>query len=327
MSFNALPFAVISALILVGCGVGIDRWADLREAEAEATAGPVGKIFDVDGTAVHAYTTGRGPDVVLLHGASGNLRDFTFDLVDRLKNTYRVTAFDRPGLGWTERLPGYGGVGSTKGETPREQARFLQKAADRIGIRTPIVVGHSYGGAVALGWALERPDDTAALVLLGGVSHPWPGGLDTIYKVNSSAIGGSVVVPLITAFAGQERVASALHSIFAPQPVPAGYQRQVGSGLSLRRESLRANAQQVNDLRAQVVEMSQHYGTLPMPAEVLHGTEDTIVGLSIHSERLAAEMPGARLTPMEGVGHMPHHADPEAVVAAIDRAARRAGRR
>jgi pimeloyl-ACP methyl ester carboxylesterase len=38
-------------------------------------------------------------------------------------------------------------------------------------------------------------------------------------------------------------------------------------------------------------------------------------------------MPPRRLTILPGVGHMPHHADPEAVVAAIDRAAARAGLR
>ena len=47
--------------------------------------------------------TGEGPDVVLIHGAFGSLRDFTFDLSDRLSERYRVIAFDRPGLGYTDR--------------------------------------------------------------------------------------------------------------------------------------------------------------------------------------------------------------------------------
>ncbi|MDA7426995.1 alpha/beta hydrolase [Primorskyibacter aestuariivivens] len=319
--------ALLCVAALAGCGVVVDRRADLREAEAEARYGPVGQMLEVDGTTVHALVTGQGPDLVLLHGASGNVRDFTFDLVDRLKGNYRVIAFDRPGMGWTERLPGYGGAGSTRGETPREQARFLQKVADRLGVSNPMVLGHSYGGAVALAWALERPEDTAALVLLAAVSNPWPGSLDPLYRINSSALGSATVVPMITAFAGEERVDNALTAIFAPQPVPKGYDRHVGAGLSLRRESLRANAQQVNGLRPQVVEMSHHYGELTMPAEILHGTEDTIVGLSIHSEILATQMPNGTLLRMQGVGHMPHHADPEAVVAAVRRAARRAGLR
>lgn len=321
-----LSLAFVSVALLSACGVGVDRAADLREARAEANYGPVGKLIEVDGVTVHAFVTGSGPDLVLLHGASGNLRDFTFELVDQLKSRYRVIAFDRPGLGWTGRLPGYGGAGSSRGESPREQAQFLARAADRLGVKRPIVLGHSYGGAVALAWALERPD-TSALVLLGAVSNPWPGNLDLLYQVNSSALGGAVVVPLISAFAGDKRITAAVSSIFQPQPVPPGYIRHIGAGLSLRRESLRANAQQVNGLKPHISDMAQHYGTLRLPVEILHGTQDTIVGLELHSAKLVTQIPRANLVPMPGIGHMPHHADPDAVTAAIDRAARRAGRR
>ena len=90
---------------------------------------------------------------------------------------------------------------------------------------------------------------------------------------------------------------------------------------------MRANAQQVNRLRPHVVEMSARYPTLPMPVEIVHGTADTIVPLQIHSEPLSKQIPGAVLTRLEGIGHMPHHADPQAVSDAIDRAAARAGLR
>ena len=49
----------------------------------------------------------------------------------------------------------------------------------------------------------------------------------------------------------------------------------------------------------------------PYPAEVL--------------EKLAQEAPDANLTTLPGIGHMPHHVAPDAVEAAIDRAAAKAG--
>ncbi|WP_323764372.1 alpha/beta hydrolase [Marinovum sp.] len=315
-----LAFALLTVALLAGGVFLIDRRADLREAEAEAKYGPKGELIDVDGTTVHALVTGEGPDLVLIHGASGNLRDFTFDLVEPLARNYRVIAFDRPGLGWTDPLDG-------TADTPRHQARLLQQAADRLGVSTPLVLGHSFGGAVALGWALERPEETAGLVLLGAVSNPWPGGLDTLYHVNASRLGGALVVPLITAFAPLTRVHAALEAIFAPQRVPVGYARHIGAGLTLRRDSLRANARQIIDLRPQVVEMSAQYPRLGMPVEILHGEADTIVPLEVHSVPLSRQLPDANLVRMPGVGHMPHHADPEAVIAAVDRAAARAGLR
>lgn len=313
-----LALALLTVALLAGGVLLIDRRADLREAEAETKYGPTGELIDVDGTAVHALVTGQGPDLVLIHGASGNLRDFTFDLVEPLSRRYRVIALDRPGLGWTEGL-------HARGESPRAQARLLQLAADRLGVTRPLVLGHSFGGAVALAWALERPDQTAGLVLLGAVSNPWPGGLDTLYHVNASWLGGRLVVPLITAFAPLSRVHAALEAIFRPQPVPMGYARHIGAGLTLRRDSLRANARQIITLRPQVVEMSEHYHTLAMPLEILHGEADTIVPLEVHSEPLSRQAPDANLVRMPGVGHMPHHADPDAVIAAVDRAAARAG--
>jgi pimeloyl-ACP methyl ester carboxylesterase len=89
--------------------------------------------------------------------------------------------------------------------------------------------------------------------------------------------------------------------------------------------SFRENARQVNALRGHVVEMSQHYGDLTMPLEIVHGEADTIVPAQIHSIPLSRIAPGANLTLLPGMGHMPHHADPGAVIAAVDRARVRAG--
>jgi pimeloyl-ACP methyl ester carboxylesterase len=64
-----------------------------------------------------------------------------------------------------------------------------------------------------------------------------------------------------------------------------------------------------------------------MPVEIVHGTADDVVPIHIHSEPLANQIPGAVLTRLDGIGHMPHHSAPEAVKAAIHRAAARAGLR
>ena len=62
-----------------------------------------------------------------------------------------------------------------------------------------------------------------------------------------------------------------------------------------------------------------------MPIEIVHGDADDTVYLDVHSGRMARELPNAHLTVLPGIGHMPHHADPQAIVDAIDRAATRAG--
>ncbi len=319
---------MLIALILLAGLIAATQWrASVREHRALAEYGPEGDIFDVNGINVHARIMGSGPDLILIHGASGNIRDFTFDFAERLTHRYRVIIFDRPGFGWTDRLPENAGAWNSSSESPQEQAALLQAAADQIGVRNPIVLGHSYGGAVALAWGLARPDDTAALVLVSAVSNPWPGGLGALYRINGSALGGALLIPLITAFTPEWMVRETVAGIFAPQSAPEGYARHVGPSLTLRRSSMRANAEQVNSLRPHIVEMSQHYDTLPMPIEQVHGTSDTIVPVHIHAEVLATQAPGAHLTRLTGIGHMPHHTASTEVIAAINRAALRAGLR
>ncbi len=314
--------AFVLAFILV-----VQWRAAAREASASTAYPPQGRVVDVDGTPVHVLIAGSGPDLVLLHGASGNVRDWTYDFTDRISDRYRVIMFDRPGLGWTGRLPGKSGPWNTRVENPMEQADLLQKAAAIVGIERPIVVGHSFGGAIAMAWALSQPEETGAVVMLGAVSNPWPGDLGWTYTVTGSTLGGALMVPVASAFVPKSYVDSSVESIFAPQAAPEGYAEHVGASLVLRRESLRANAQQVNSLRPHIVKMSKRYEGLSMPLEIVHGDADTIVPLSIHSEPLSKQVIGANLTVLRGVGHMPHHADPDAVEDAIDRAAARAGLR
>lgn len=309
----------LAALILAGCAAAVDNRATKREANWEATHPPTGQFVEVDGRRIHAHVSGSGRDLVLIHGASGNLRDFTFDLVGRLEADFRVIAFDRPGMGYSDDL-------GDATVSPIMQADALRAAAEQLGVRQPIIVGHSYGGAVALAWALRAPGDVAGLVLLAGATHPWEGGLGPLYTLTGSAVGRHTIVPLITAFATDAQAASVADGIFAPQSAPPGYTAHVGTGLAMRREQFTTNVQQVNGLKPYLERMAPEYPKLTMPIEIIHGTADTTVGLAIHSARLAAEVDSANLTTLEGIGHMPHHTNPDAVVAAIRRAAQRAAR-
>ena len=311
---------LIAATAIGGCALLTDRRATARELTAEAAFPPTGRIIDVQGIKVHAHIQGSGPDLVLIHGASGNTRDFTFSLVNRLAQDYRVIAFDRPGLGWTESL-------GPDGVSPLLQARLLQGAADELGVTRPIVLGHSYGGAVAMAWGLTDTPDTAALVIVSGATMPWPGGLGPFYAVTGSRLGAATVIPAITAFASPDQAESVIAGIFAPDPAPAGYADYVGAGLTMRRSTLRDNAMQVSGLKPHVTRMAEEYPALDLPVELLHGTADTIVPAAIHAIPLSQRLPDANLVLVDGMAHMPHHTHPDEVAAAIDRAARRAGLR
>lgn len=319
---------LIAMLVLAVVGVGtVQFFALKREKRAAELYPPQGTFIDVDGVAIHAEQFGQGPDLVLLHGASGSTRDFTFAFADLLKDRYRITILDRPGLGWSDRAgPQYEQVWTDAHEDPVTQARLLRAASQKMGVENPIVLGHSFGGIVALAWAVEF-DDLAGVVSVAGVANPWPGTLDWTYTIGGTAWGGALVVPLLSAFVPQTYIDKVVTGIFEPQTAPDGYLEHVGSAMTLRRKTMRANTRQVNRLRPHVVDLSKRYNQITKPVEIIHGDADTIVPLDVHSIKLPDQIVGATLTILPGVGHMPHHSHASDVIAAIDRVAERAGLR
>lgn len=318
MAFKVLAF--IALLIIALHGYTLQRAAK-HEKRAMASHPPEGQILMVDGHRVHAVVLGPDQpraDVVLIHGASGNTRDFTHDLAHQLAQTYRVIVFDRPGLGYTDRI-------NKTGATLQQQVGLLSQAAVQLGADKPIVVGQSYGGSVALAWSVYHPDRLSALVLLAAASQTWESGLDTYYTVLSNRWLGPLVIPYLTAYVHDERVNMELKAIFSPQQPPKGYDEHIGAGLTLRRDSLRANALQRANLKEEIRAMIPEYGSIQVPTEILHGDADMTVGLHIHSVPLSQQIPDAQLTVLPGIGHMPQHASKPQIITAIDRAADRAG--
>jgi len=323
MRRKVLTSALLLTAGLFAFAMFTDRRADLREAEAEARFPPLGEFVDVGGAKIHVVVKGQGPDLVLIHGASGNVRDMEMALGDQLTDRYRVFFVDRPGHGWSDRLSSaYERSFSTQAESLAEQAQALSEAVTKLGAKDPIVLGHSYGGAVAMAWGLDHP--ASALVIVSGAILPWPGDIDFTYRLLGSKLGGGIVAPIASAFIPDEYVAKAANGAFRPQSAPANYTVQTAVPLATRITTLRANNRMVKSLRAQVVEQSKRYDALKMPIELLHGTEDKTVYLTVHAGPLSERMDNAHLTPLEGIGHMPHHIVPNDISDAVDRAAKRA---
>ncbi len=306
-----------TALALLGVTGVTQLLAARREARAAKLTPPRGRDVEVEGRRLHVEVLGdTGPDLVLIHGASGNLRDFTHALAPELARRYRVFVVDRPGLGWSDPLPG--------GGTLVDQARLIQSAVAALGAARPLVLGHSYGGAVALAWGATRPGTLSGIVHLSGLAYPWTTGLGLYYSLLSHPLGLALLIPLLTAFTPPPVIRSEIAKVFRPQPAPAGYSAHLGRDLTLRRGQMRANARQRRALLGEIEALSPSWPQIAVPIEVVHGEADDIVPQAIHAERLAAEHPDAALTLLPGIGHAPHHTAIPQLIAAIDRLAIRA---
>lgn len=290
---------------------GVAAYKSARnDARAERTHPPLGKFVSIDGTRVHYLIEGSGPALVLIHGAGGNMRDFTFQLSQKLAQTHTVITFDRPGHGYTETL-------HDRGESPAEQAALLKAATDVLGYPSAIVAGYSFGGAVALAWALDYPKATDGVVLMNAVSNPWVIPPSKLYELAAGQYTGPVLSTALSGFAPPSLVEDTLQSIFAPNPAPKGYLDYIGAGLTLRKSTLRANGRQVHGLLPHIEAQSLRYPQLKMPIEIIHGADDLSIPPSIHADELAKQVPHAGYTLVPNVGHSVHHYAHDEILAAV----------
>lgn len=297
-----------AALPLAGCAGARREDGPGKIAPAHP---PIGQIIEVNGVRVHYVDEGAGPAIILIYGAGGNLRDWTFSMVGRLKDRFRVIAFDRPGLGYSGRL-------ARDGADPRAQARLLADAAAALGVERAIIAGHSWGGALALAWALQRPEQAAGVAVIAGATYPWGGDAGLLYTLGASEVS-PIISTLAQAYVHTRTPEAIVAEVFAPNAPPAGYADYIGVELTMRRETFLWNAQDLDRLNQNLVEFSPRYPELAMPIEILHGDADDTVWLDVHSRPLSEAVQNGRLTVLEGVGHMPHHIREDETIRAFER--------
>ena len=293
---------------------GLAMLSVVLSATAERAAPPIGEFVDVDGRRMHVAQFGvehRGerPSIVLIHGASSNLRDMRLALGEALKAKHHVVIVDRPGLGWSER--------PQEGFALETQARLIRDAATAAGARQPIVVGHSFGGAVALSYALQFQEEMSGLVLLAPVSHEWPGGVAWYNTASQTPVLGiglrRFVIPVYGSLIGPKSVDAA----FSPGPPPNEYFRRAGVRLLFRPKSFRANAEDVFHLKSEVASMQGRYGELTIPVAIFAGDRDAAVSTERHAKALAREVETANLVVLSNAGHSLHHQNRTEIIAAI----------
>lgn len=101
---------------------------------------------------------GEGPDVLLVHGLATNRAFWYGTLAQALRGRYRVTLFDLRGHGYSSRPPsGYSAV---------DMADDIDALVAQLALAPVAIVGHSYGGSVALEYALRAPEMLSGLVLM-----------------------------------------------------------------------------------------------------------------------------------------------------------------
>jgi pimeloyl-ACP methyl ester carboxylesterase len=266
----------------------------------------------VDEANLHFVMKGTGRPVVLIHGNPGSCQDWS-RLYVPISSRYRAIAFDRPGHGHSDR-PNHRPI------TVEVQAEMLHAALAQLSIERPIVVGHSWGGSLALVYALMFPNEISGVVLLAPAAYESDDGVSFLSKLPGWPVIGDVLNFLFTPLLGPWLVRTDIAKAFAPDPVPRKYLRHV---LAEWTRPKKVKWYSVDDalLNESLPKFADRYPEINAPVAIVTGDADQIVPADQNAERLHQALPHAHFNLLPQTGHQIPFTRPEAVLAAIDRVA------
>lgn len=313
---SAVTLALAVLILLLATFAGLFFYTVWRAALINRRFPPLGRFHLVDGIKSHYLDIGPAeadaPVVVFLHGASGNLRDPHHAMGSGLAPAIRQIHIDRPGHGWSAR-------GGRAMDSPVGQARHVVRMLDALGVERPVLVGHSWGGALALTIAVLYPERVGGLLLNAPVSHPWPGGVNWYYPIAASPVLGFLFTRALTLPVGERKLSCATQKVFWPNAEPPDYAAKVGPSLVLVPPRFRANARDIAGLRDHVAAFAPRYGEIAMPVTLITGDKDQIVLPWVHSDGLERDIAHLRRIDLKNTGHMPHYAAQDLFCAEIER--------
>jgi pimeloyl-ACP methyl ester carboxylesterase len=250
---------------------------------------------------------GSGTPVVLIHGLPGTAEDW--EDVTPLLAGHRTIAIDRPGFGYST-----GGYLSFD-----RQLEAIDALLHKLHVVRPILIGHSYGGTISLGFAERYPSEVRGLVLVDAAAAGQHLGAFAAAQAHLVQV---MQLPIIRQVAnatfGQLLITMSVNrtedEAFHPQPVVAAHHQRV-LAINMTQGNLEAYAGESLAANGVIAQIDKLLTAITVPAVVIQGNGGELVH-PIHGRNLAAMLPNSHLVMVHG-GHMQPYDHPAAIAAAV----------
>ncbi|MCL2632439.1 MAG: alpha/beta fold hydrolase, partial [Coriobacteriia bacterium] len=222
----------------------------------------IGLSIETAGYRTNYHDYGQGDPVLLIHGSGPGVSAWAnwARVLPLLSERRRVLAIDMSGFGYTDRIEG---MSYTMDAWVLQVLDFI----DVLGIEKIDLVGNSFGGALALTFAIEHPERIRKLVLMGsmGVNFPITFGLDSVWGYTPSFENMRSLLDLFAY--SRELVNDDLAQLRYESSIQPGFQESFSAMFPApRQEWVEAMAKNESLIP-----------TITQPALIIHGREDQVI--------------------------------------------------
>lgn len=295
---------LIAILILIA-------WAhDARvRARLLADVPPAGDYIETENARLHylarLHDDKTQPVFVLIHGSSANAHDMMLALGEVLAPHGTVLAFDRPGIGRSINK-----IGDKAMSDPRKQAGEIHQAVKAMGYEKIVVIGQSWGGSVALGYAQAFGPELLGTVMLAPPIIPWYGPPFWAYRLVTTPLIGPIFAHSVLGKYGESQLHAGAEGAATPEVSPENYVYDAALALILQPRAFITNAVYAIELKHHLADMQKRH--LDMPGTqgklmIIHGDKDRTVNIEYNAESFRLVRDDVELIELKGAGHLLHH--------------------
>lgn len=233
---------------------------------------------------------GRGEDIVCLNGAQQSMAMW-YSFLQRFGDSYRITLFDFPHQGRAKVDHGSCCV------TLDEQVEIMQTVVAHLGIKSATICSASWGGVIALLFALHFPELTRMLILASFGTKP------------NARMKKTIIEGVNTKLQDRQKMAEVLIKSFGDS-LPEMIKKQIVAQFkNMSEERIRAFSEHglsviFHDSLDKIVPLSK----IDKRTIILYGEEDKIIDIE-DVKSLTHKMPDCQVRVIPGVGHFLHLED------------------
>ncbi|MBN2224113.1 MAG: alpha/beta fold hydrolase [Deltaproteobacteria bacterium] len=305
MKKTALIILAIIVLIFLGLGIHWAVW-EMKPPVPGKDLVDYGTFITVNGMQIHTQHEGTGTPVILIHGYTGNLYTWRFNISDLATEGLSVWSMDLPGFGYSDKPKEFG-------YTLADYADFLAAFMDAEGITKATLVGNSMGGSVAMMTYLRHPDRVQKLVLIDSAGYPKEEGGFFIFNLMRYPVIGDLLMSFNYRWVIKQSMLSGIYydNRFVTDDVIDSYYK-VYKTENGKKAPLWVGRRfdWDNDLNADTIK------TIAVPALIVWGRQDTLIPVA-HAYYFGRDIKDSTVVVIPEAGHLPHEEQADTVNALI----------